>query len=63
MNSRLHCYVHPEILEAYLSGDLVKMIEGKIADRFRKQHAKLGADEVMVLAFLNKRLKRARKSV
>ena len=57
------CYVHPEILEAYMSGDLVKMIEGKIADRFRKQHAKLSADEVMVLAFLNKRLKRARKSV
>ena len=51
------CYVHPEILEAYLSGDLVKMIEGKIADKFRKQHAKLSADEVMVLAFLNKRLK------
>jgi DNA topoisomerase I len=57
------CYVHPEILEAYMSGDLVKMIEGKIADKFRKQHAKLSADEVMVLAFLNKRLKRARKSV
>jgi DNA topoisomerase-1 len=57
------CYVHPDILEAYMSGDLVKMIEGKIADKFRKQHAKLSADEVMVLAFLNKRLKRARKSV
>src|ERR1700742_367045 len=56
------CYVHPEILEAYMSGDLAKMIEGKIADQFRKQHAKLSADEVMVLAFLNKRLKRARKS-
>src|SRR6202012_3967887 len=48
------CYVQPEILEAYMSGDLVKMIEGKIADRFRKQHAKLSADEVMVLAVLNK---------
>jgi DNA topoisomerase-1 len=51
------CYVHPEILNAYMSGELVKMIEGKIADRFKRQYAKLNEDEIMVLAFLNKRLK------
>jgi DNA topoisomerase I len=51
------CYVHPDILDAYMSGELVKMIEAKIADRFKRQYAKLNADEVMVLAFLNKRLK------
>jgi DNA topoisomerase-1 len=49
-------YVHPEILSAYMSGDLVKMIEAKIAQKFKRQYAKLSADEVMVLAFLHKRL-------
>jgi DNA topoisomerase I len=50
------CYVHPEILNAYMSGDLVKMIEAKIAQKFKRQYAKLTSDEVMVLAFLRKRL-------
>src|SRR5581483_2019206 len=51
------CYVHPEILNSYMSGELVKMVEGKIAEKFKRQYAKLSSDEVMVLAFLNKRLK------
>jgi DNA topoisomerase-1 len=50
------CYVHPEVLNAYLSGDLVKMIEAKIAQKFKRQYAKLTSDEIMVLAFLRKRL-------
>lgn len=50
------CYIHPEVLSAYMSGDLVKMIEGTIADKFKRQYARLSADEVMVLAFLRKRL-------
>jgi DNA topoisomerase-1 len=54
------CYVHPEIFDAYMSGELINMIKGRIADKFKKQYAKLSADEVMVLAFLNKRLKRVR---
>ncbi|KYG98512.1 DNA topoisomerase IB [Bradyrhizobium sp. DOA1] len=50
------CYVHPEVLNAYMSGELVKMIEGKIAQKFKRQYAKLTSDEIMVLAFLRKRL-------
>ncbi|WP_354270560.1 DNA topoisomerase IB [Bradyrhizobium japonicum] len=50
------CYVHPEILDAYMSGDLVKMIESRIAQKFKRQCAKLTSDEIMVLAFLRKRL-------
>lgn len=50
------CYVHPEILSAYMCGDLTKMIDAKIADKFKRQYTKLSADEVMVLAFLHKRL-------
>jgi DNA topoisomerase I len=47
------CYVHPEILAAYMSGELANMIDAKIADKFRRQYAKLS--EVIVLAFLHKR--------
>ncbi|MET0407336.1 MAG: DNA topoisomerase IB [Hyphomicrobium sp.] len=49
-------YVHPEILSAYMSGDLIKMIDAKIAQKFKRQYAKLTSDEIMVLAFLRKRL-------
>ncbi|MBW7962725.1 DNA topoisomerase IB [Bradyrhizobium sp. BR 10261] len=56
------CYVHPEILGAYMSGDLAKMIEDKITERFKRQYSKLSADEVMVLAFLKKRLRATRKA-
>jgi DNA topoisomerase-1 len=50
------CYVHPEVLNAYMSGDLVKMIDAKIAQKFKRQYAKLTPDEIVVLAFLRKRL-------
>lgn len=53
-------YVHPEILDAYLAGDLIRMINGGIAPTFKRKYAKLSTDEVMVLAFLTKRRKRAR---
>jgi hypothetical protein len=48
--------LHPKILSAYMSGDLVKMIDAKITQKFKRQYAKLTADEIMVLAFLHKRL-------
>jgi DNA topoisomerase-1 len=48
--------VHPEVLVAYMSGDLAKMIEAKIAQKVKRQYAKLTSDEIMVLAFLRKRL-------
>ena len=50
-------YVHPEILSAYMSGDLVKMIDAKITQRFKRQYARLASGEIMVLAFLHKRLR------
>jgi DNA topoisomerase I len=39
-----------------MSGDLIKMIDAKIAQRFKRQYANLTTDEIMVLAFLRKRL-------
>ena len=53
------CYVHPEILNAYMSGDLAKMAGTEIAAGFRRKYGKLNADEIRVLAFLYKRLKRS----
>jgi DNA topoisomerase I len=55
-------YVHPEILSAYMSGDLAKMIDAKIAQKFKRQYAKLTADEIMVLAFLHRRLQALKNS-
>jgi DNA topoisomerase-1 len=48
------CYVHPDIIDAYMSGDLVKMTDAKIAEKFKRQFSKLTSDEVMVLSFLHK---------
>ncbi|WP_071910764.1 hypothetical protein [Bradyrhizobium japonicum] len=39
-----------------MSGEFVDMIEAKIAQTFKKQYAQLAPDEIMVLAFLHKRL-------
>ncbi|MBW7971785.1 DNA topoisomerase IB [Bradyrhizobium sp. BR 10289] len=50
-------YVHPEIFNAYMSGDLVKMLDARIARKFKQQYAELSPDEIMVLAFLHKRLR------
>lgn len=56
-------YVHPEIVTAYMSGDLIKMIDAEIADKFKSQYARLSSEEIMVLAFLRRRLKRLRAAV
>ncbi len=56
-------YVHPEILNAYLSGDLVKMLDAKIAQKFKRQYANLTPDEIMVLAFLQKRIRALKPAV
>lgn len=50
------CYVHPEILGAYMSGDLVRMFDRQPSARFKRRYAKLNASEIRVLALLEKRL-------
>jgi DNA topoisomerase I len=51
-------YVHPEVLTSYMSGEFVDLIEAKIAQKFKRQYAQLSTDEIMVLAFLHRRLDR-----
>ncbi|MCP3395505.1 DNA topoisomerase IB [Bradyrhizobium sp. CCGB12] len=50
------CYVHPLILDAYMSGEIAKMADAKIAQKFKRQYRKLNANEIIVLAFLRKRM-------
>jgi DNA topoisomerase-1 len=50
------CYVHPEIVNAYMSGELAKMTKMKLDAEFRAHLKHLSRDEVMVLAFLSRRL-------
>lgn len=49
------CYVHPQIIDAYLSGDLKLELQGQIADNLKKPG--LRPEERQVLRFLKRRLK------
>jgi DNA topoisomerase-1 len=50
------CYVHPDILDTYLAGELVESIRDEIDDKVRKEFPELSTEEVMVLSLLRKRL-------
>jgi DNA topoisomerase-1 len=49
-------YVHPEILNAYLDGTLVQVLQGKVERELVGKLPKLRPEEAAVLAFLQKRL-------
>ncbi len=50
------CYVHPEVMAAYMAQEL--KLSGKISDAQRRAHDGLRNEEIAVLYFLKKRLKR-----
>jgi len=50
------CYVHPEILDSYLDGELAGTIGREIGKKVQSEFGQLTAEEIMVLAFLKKRL-------
>ncbi len=50
-------YVHPEVLNAYLDNDFTGLIEQKISETFRQEFDDLTDEEVLVLAFLRKRMR------
>ena len=51
------CYIHPEIMNAYSDGNFFDMVEHQIDEKFKKQYKSLTQEEIMVLAFLKKKLK------
>ncbi|MCB2052998.1 MAG: DNA topoisomerase IB [Geminicoccaceae bacterium] len=49
-------YVHPEIIEAYLDGTLIAMLQSEIESLLKDELQGLEPEEAAVLAFLQKRL-------
>jgi DNA topoisomerase-1 len=52
------CYVHPEVLNAYVEGKLLLEIKGEVEKELREDIAQLKPEEAAVLAMLEARLKR-----
>jgi DNA topoisomerase I len=52
------CYVHPEVLNAYVEGNLLLEIKGEVEKELREDIATLKPEEAAVLAMLEGRLKR-----
>jgi DNA topoisomerase-1 len=50
------CYIHPEVINGYLAGDLARNIKGKIHHELSRKLAGLKPEEAAVLALLERRL-------
>jgi DNA topoisomerase-1 len=50
------CYIHPEVINSYLTGDLADNIRHEIDQKMKKDYSHMADEEIMVLAFLKKRL-------
>lgn len=50
------CYVHPDILNTYLDGQLIEQIEDTIEGELSGTEGPLSADEMRILNFLKKKL-------
>ncbi len=55
------CYIHPEVLDSYLSQSLTSEALAKVEAELRGEVAKLRPEEAVVLAFLQRRLGSAEK--
>lgn len=55
-------YVHPEILDAYVEGDLLAALKNEVEVELREELDGLSAEEAAVLAFLRERLERESRS-
>lgn len=52
------CYVHPEVINAYLDGELVRELQGALRHAAKEREGKLRPAEKAVLALLRRRLAR-----
>jgi DNA topoisomerase-1 len=55
------CYVHPAVLDAYLDGSLLQILNQRVAGEIRESLRDLSPEEGAVLAFLQERLAREAK--
>src|SRR5918996_524980 len=51
-------YIHPEVVECYLEGDLLELLQGKVEQVLREDLAGLRSEEAAVLVLLQQRLSR-----
>jgi DNA topoisomerase I len=56
------CYIHPEVIQSYLSGDLATMIGQEIDATMKENYTHFVEEEIMVLAFLKNRLRALSKA-
>ena len=56
------CYVHPEILQCYLDGELVQTLKKRIERELAQRLGELAPAEAATLALLHRRLNGAKKS-
>ena len=52
------CYIHPEVVNAYLDGTLVELLSRKAGGELRSNLKNLSREEAAVLALLHRRLDR-----
>ncbi len=52
------CYVHPAVIDAYVDGSLLETLRQRVEKEITGSLAELPAEEAVVLAFLQERLKR-----
>jgi DNA topoisomerase-1 len=52
------CYIHPEVLNVYLSGTLVKSLKSHVKREIKSSSHALWPEEATVLALLQERLAR-----
>jgi DNA topoisomerase-1 len=52
------CYIHPQVLDCYLEGDLVNQLKDRIEEDLRSELDALKPEEAAVMAFLHRRLTR-----
>jgi DNA topoisomerase I len=57
------CYVHPEILDSYLSGETIETIQQRASAKMHDANRGLRPDEAAVLALLQRRLASDRNRV
>ncbi len=50
------CYIHPDIMDCYLEGSLIELLQQRISRKLKQELAKLKPEEAAVLALLRARL-------
>ena len=56
------CYIHPEVLNGYIDGDVLRHLQEEVEQELREDLPQLRPEEVAVLSFLRSRIARELKT-